>query len=160
MIPAKSEEVNSKVVQFPRRNLERAEKSSEIIFKDSFIIPEETYNSIKSTVTTYNKKIDQFYDNTPNKGSDLMDWQEKYIDQLNENMKEIKTELKEIRKDISANRKETQSEMQAIRSDIQNTNRWIMGLVVAAGLSFLGIAISLSFGMYNVINIIRSLVLK
>jgi len=61
---------------------------------------------------------------------------------------------------MDENLKEIKIDIKSTKSEIQTTNKWIMGLVVAASLSFLGIAISLSIGMVNVINIINNLVTK
>ena len=69
-------------------------------------------------------------------------------------------ELIVLQQRIDNNLKEIKDDIESTKSNIQTTNKWIMGLVISAGLAFLGIAVAVSFGMINIINIVRTLIIK
>ena len=130
------------------------------------------------------------------RSDDEMEWQEKYIDKLNQDVTDIRSEIRGIRAEMKEMRQEIKSDIQSmmaemrdrdnqrhqeilsiqdridanvaslkteisgIKGEMSNTRKWIIGLTVAAGLSFLGIATALSFGMLNVVNIVNTLVGK
>lgn len=126
-----------------------------------------------------------------------MDWQEKYIDELNKNIRDISVANKEFRSELKAvqnnmeesfdrrlsqfmlelrdrdnqrhaeilamqNRsdesiQQLKIEISGAKTEMRATQKWIIGLVIAASLSFLAIAGSLSIGMVNVLNIVDGL---
>ena len=45
-----------------------------------------------------------------------------------------------------------QNNIAGLRNEMSSTRKWIIGLVVAGSLSFLSIAVSVSFGVFNVVN--------
>ena len=165
-------------------------------------------NAHKYDIMDENGQRTQLYSFVPpKKGDDEMEWQEKYIDKLNQDVsdirtemqgirsemrdmrQELKTEIREMRQEINAtldraltemrdrdnqrhqeilaiqnridaNVASLKTEISGVKSEMSTTKKWIIGLTVAAGLSFLGIATALSFGMLNVVNIVNSLVGK
>ncbi|WP_196594130.1 hypothetical protein [Pectinatus sottacetonis] len=60
--------------------------------------------------------------------------------------------------EIIAIQKRMDYNIAGIKTEMKNTKRWIIGLVIATSLSFLGIAISLVIGMTNIVNIIWNLI--
>ena len=158
-------------------------------------------NAHKYDIMDENGQRTQLYSFVPpKKGDDEMEWQEKYIDKLNQDVSDIKSDMRamrqELRTEMSEMRQEIKSDIQSmmaemrdrdnqrhqeilsiqdridanvaslkteisgIKGEMSNTRKWIIGLTVAAGLSFLGIATALSFGMLNVVNIVNTLVGK
>ena len=45
-----------------------------------------------------------------------------------------------------------QNNIAGLRNEMNSTRKWIIGLVVAGSISFLGIAVSVAFGVFNVVN--------
>ena len=45
-----------------------------------------------------------------------------------------------------------QNNIAGLRNEMTSTRKWIIGLVVAGSISFLGIAVSVAFGVFNVVN--------
>ena len=53
-----------------------------------------------------------------------------------------------------------QNNLAGLRAEMSSTRKWIIGLVVAGSISFLGIAVSVSFGVINVVNIVNNIIGK
>ena len=56
----------------------------------------------------------------PTRGDDNMEWQEKYIDKLNQDVTDIRSEIRGIRDEMRSMRQEMITEMRAIRQDFKD----------------------------------------
>lgn len=132
--------ISSKVIRFPIKQTE----NNESIDSDRFMVQSSKmlYNTTKST----SAEADQ--------GDDLMDWQEKYIEKVDQSISEIKQGLRDTENRISeminkhieynthldeerhseilkVNEKLDQS-IESINNKIDGANKWIIGLVITA----------------------------
>ena len=57
----------------------------------------------------------------PKKGDDEMEWQEKYIDKLNQDVSDIRTETRGIRSEMRDMRQELKTEIREMRQEINAT---------------------------------------
>lgn len=92
------------------RNFKIATRNDKDVFKNDFIRQRNTDIKIESTIITTNKESNQYYSDTPNKGSDLMDWQEKYIDKVDRDVSDIKKDIHNMESNIE-NKISTQFEL-------------------------------------------------
>ena len=105
----------------------------------------------------------------PKKGDDEMEWQEKYIDKLNQDVTDIRSEIRGIRAEMKEMRQEIKSDIQSmmaemrdrdnqrhqeiltmqtkidenvagLKTEISSTNKWVIGLVVTTIIGIVTIA--------------------
>ena len=105
----------------------------------------------------------------PKKGDDEMEWQEKYIDKLNQDVTDIRSEIRGIRAEMKEMRQEIKSDIQSmmaemrdrdnqrhqeiltmqtkidenvagLKTEISSTNKWVIGLVMTTIIGIVTIA--------------------
>ena len=79
-------------------------------------------NAHKYDIMDENGQRTQLYSFVPlKKGDDEMEWQEKYIDKLNQDVSDIRTEMQGIRSEMRDMRQELKTEIREMRQEINAT---------------------------------------
>ncbi|WP_434565123.1 hypothetical protein PQ689_03095 [Thermoanaerobacterium thermosaccharolyticum] len=157
----KNRNTNSNIVRFPvpESNNSKAVNSDYTIANSS----EKVYNLLENDnygLKVQSELLKAYQEIASTKEDDHMDWQEKYIDKLDQNINEMKQGLRDTENRISEmiNKhieytthldKERHDEIlkindliESINNKIDSTNKWIIGLIITTIVAIASMALS------------------
>jgi len=176
--------INSGVILFPVMK-EKITSTSNVMTQSSIEKSDDAYTRTVSFINM-NKEIQRKGDISMDWQEKYIDSLDKNVQEIKREIKETRAEIKQdfdsklnqfmselrdrdnqrhqeiiaMQQRIDNNISELKGDIKATQDNISKTNKWIMGLVISAVVSFIAVAVSVGFGIFSVIDIVRTLVAK